>query len=281
LPQTESPLRYPGGKSSLYLFVQNIIELNDLNAYTYVEPFVGGAGLALKLLLHDDVPSIIINDIDPAIFSFWYCVLNRADDLCSLIESTPITMHEWYMQKEILAERGNGDLLSLAFSTLFLNRTNVSGVLKGGVIGGQDQTGNYKIDARFKKEELIRKIQNIAQHKNRILLFNLDVLDFVFDTLPTYNNLFVNFDPPYVNKGAELYMNFFNEDDHVVLQNAISNYDGRWMVTYNDCSLIRRIYQNYQRCLIPINYSAGSTKKTKEIGIFSDGLVLPDSIQII
>lgn len=281
MPHTESPLRYPGGKSSLYLFVKSIIELNNLDEYSYVEPFAGGAGLALKLLFNNDVPSIIINDKDPAIYSFWYCVLNRTDDLCNLIELTPITIQEWHIQKETLAQRGNGDLLSLAFSTLFLNRTNVSGVLKGGVIGGQDQTGNYKMNARFKREDLIRKIQKIAQHKNQISLYHLDVLDFVYDVLPAYNNLFVNFDPPYVDKGAELYMNFFSDNDHVILRNAISNYQGRWMVTYNDCALIRRIYRNYQRCLIPINYSAGSTKKTNEIGIFSDGLILPDTIQRI
>ena len=44
-----SPLRYPGGKAQLFPLVRDIIVANRLNGATYIEPFAGGAGLALKL----------------------------------------------------------------------------------------------------------------------------------------------------------------------------------------------------------------------------------------
>ena len=272
---TVSPLRYPGGKSSLYPFVKALIDKNRLQNCTYIEPYAGGAGLALKLLFNGDVRQIVLNDCDPAIFSFWNSVLNRTDDLICLIEQTPVTIQEWYNQKDEFDREGDGDLLYYGFATFFLNRTNVSGILKGGVT----QTGSYKIDARFKKNDLINKIHNIAAYKDQITLFNLDALDLIYSIIPKLNHTFINYDPPYVNKGSKLYTNFYQENDHKVLHNAIVQSPTPWMVTYDDCDLIRELYKNQLTYLLPINYSAGSTKHTKEIGIFSNNMILPEGLE--
>lgn len=167
MPTTPSPLRYPGGKTKLYSYVRNILEVNEFLGETYIEPFAGGAGLAFKLLLNGDVKRILINDYDPAIFAFWNCVLNRTDELCKLVRDADISISTWMAQKELYENQENADELSLAFATFFLNRTNVSGVIKGGIIGGLQQNGNYGITARFNKESLVKKYKKLQKRKAR------------------------------------------------------------------------------------------------------------------
>ena len=178
-----SPLRYPGGKSKLTAYVVETLKLNDLEGGVYVEPFAGGCAIAWYLLLEGHVRSVWINDLDPAIHAFWHSVLNHTDELCQLIQDTDINIEEWHRQKEVYAhERQN--LLLLGFATFFLNRTNRSGIIKAGVIGGLQQTGNYLLDCRFPKDSLISKIRAIAERRNNIVLTNLDATHFIDEYLP-------------------------------------------------------------------------------------------------
>ncbi|WP_455723445.1 DNA adenine methylase [Dysosmobacter welbionis] len=281
MPTTPSPLRYPGGKTKLYGYVRNILEANELLGETYIEPFAGGAGLAFKLLLNGDVRRILINDYDPAIFAFWNCVLNRTDELCKLIQSADISIPTWMAQKELYENQENADELSLAFATFFLNRTNVSGVIKGGIIGGLQQNGNYSIAARFKKESLVRKIQKIAEKKSQIIISNDDAFNFIQkQNLRHYYKVFINFDPPYVKKGAKLYKNAFTEDDHRNLSNLIHQCNRKWIVTYDVCPLVAELYQPYRRSELDITYSVNGSRKAKEYIFFSNNLILPQNIQL-
>ena len=200
-----SPLRYPGGKSKLSAYVLETIKLNHLLGGTYVEPFAGGAAIAWYLLLEGHVNKIYINDLNPSIHAFWHCVLNDADKLCKLIKDTAVTIEEWHIQKEIQFS-DNTTLLQRGFSTFFLNRTNRSGIIKGGVIGGLDQVGNYKVDCRYNKERLIGQIKAIASRKDQINLNNLDAAEFLDDVLPSIDDkCLINIDPPYYVKGRGLY----------------------------------------------------------------------------
>ena len=281
MPKNISPLRYPGGKAKLYDYVRKILEENSLLGQTYVEPFAGGAGLALKLLFEKDVKKIVINDLDRAIYAFWYCVLNYPDELCKFINDVPLNVDEWNRQRQVYLNQEEYDLLTLGKATFYLNRTNVSGVISGGVIGGQEQTGNYLIDARFNKTDLIKRILNIAADSNKIEISNLDVLDFLeSDVLKKHHKTFVNFDPPYVEKGGQLYKNSFKESDHTELRNAIKRCGRKWIVTYDVCELTENLYSNFRKSYIDINYSVNKTRKAKELIVFSNNLVLPDDIKI-
>ena len=151
MPSTYSPLRYPGGKTKFYSYVRDILDCNGLLGETYIEPFAGGAGLALKLLLNDDVKRIVINDFDPAIYCFWYSILQNPEAFCDLIMTVPLTQEEWKRQRQIYLEQDISEPLRLGFATFFLNRTNVSGVVNGGMIGGKNQSGPFKLDARDRK----------------------------------------------------------------------------------------------------------------------------------
>ena len=274
MPTSLSPLRYPGGKTKLYSRVVDTLDRNDLNDIIYVEPFCGGCGLAIKLLLNNDVSHIFINDIDPAIYYFWYCVLYKAKELCGLISECSITIEEREKQKTIIENMRSHTALEIVFSTLFLNRTNISGILTAGPIGGKYQLGTDKLDARFKKQVLIDKINNIFAQKDRISLFNLDVIDFIDRELSNYTvgQLFINFDPPYVAKGQELYLNHFSFEDHQRLRDKILQCDQPWIVTYDYNDSILDLYSNFYHECIDVNHSAGSMKVAKELIIYSNNV---------
>ena len=192
-----SPLRYPGGKGKISPFFSELFIANNLVGGTYVEPYVGGGSIALYLLINGIANRIIINDRDRSIFAFWHSILNHTDEFCQLILNTPVTMETWHEQKQIQRNKIDADLLQLGFSTFFLNRTNRSGIIKGGVIGGLQQTGNYLIDARYNCNKLKERIETIARYSNQIELYNLDAVELVNNLrndLP-HNCLFY-FDPP-------------------------------------------------------------------------------------
>jgi DNA adenine methylase len=277
MPTTSSPLRYPGGKTKLYVKIIDILKQNNLKNVTYIEPFAGGCGLALKLLFHNDVSNIVINDIDPTIFSFWYSVLNNTDELITRLMKCEVTISEREKQLKIINSNSGYSVLDVGFATLFLNRTNISGILDAGPIGGRDQSGTDKIDARFKKAVLKEKILSIAKQKDRILLFNLDVIDFIDNVLLEIStqNFFVNFDPPYVVKGNKLYLNYFTLEDHERLRDKISQCDRNWIVTYDYVDSIIELYDSFKYERIQLNYSAGSKKKGEEVIIYSNNLKIP------
>ena len=277
MPATLSPLRYPGGKTKFYSYVKTLMSCNELIGQTYIEPFAGGAGLAIKLLLNNDVKRIVINDFDQSIYSFWYSVLHHTDDFCELIFKTEVSIPEWQNQREIYFQQDITKQLELGFATFFLNRTNVSGVIKGGIIGGIEQTGAYPIDARFNKKNLIYKIQEIASKKEQIIISNLDAQEFLQPQhLRQFYKSFINFDPPYVKKGAKLYKNSFTESDHRALSQKISQCGRKWIVTYDVCPLIAELYSDYRYSYLDLTYSVNGSKKAQEYIFFSNNLVIPE-----
>ena len=281
MPATVSPLRYPGGKTKFYTYVREILSCNDMLGETYIEPFAGGAGLALKLLLNEDVSRIVINDFDPAIYSFWHSVLYETEAFCELIENAILTTNQWNLQHSIYLESDTSDPLTLGFATFYLNRTNISGVVKGGMIGGQGQNGKYGLDARFNRQTLIEKIKTIVSHKEQIVLLNLDARELLQPRqLRKFYKIFINLDPPYVKKGAQLYKNAFSESDHRELCELVKQCRRKWIVTYDVCPLVADLYKSYRSSYLDVTYSIQASKKAKEYIFFSDTLVLPKEIKI-
>lgn len=266
-----SPLRYPGGKAKITPLVNLLMESSGVKNGTYIEPFVGGAGVALSLLFNNKVDRIVINDYDVAIYSIWNAILYEVDKLISLIEDTPVSVEEWAKQKKIYIERNNTYSLELAFATFYLNRTNRSGIIKAGPIGGYNQTGNYMIDARYNKSDLVKRIQKISTYKDKIILYNKEIRDFIINYLPLYgDNSFVYFDPPYFKKGKELYKNFFTLTDHCDIAELICKLNIPWMLTYDDEKEIVDLYKDKYIKRYEINHSAANKGKNKEIIALSD-----------
>lgn len=268
MPSTLSPLRYPGGKSQMAKFVKNSLVINKIEDATYIEPFAGGAGIAIELLLKNEVNNIVINDYDIAIYAMWHSILNYTSEIIQLILETPINMKEWYKQKAIYNNKDGADLLGLGFSTFFLNRTNNSGIITGGPIGGHDQSGTYKLDCRFNKSSLIKKISNISKMRHAISLYNLDAVQLIDDVIlkeMNSNHTFIFFDPPYYRQGKNLYTNFFNHDNHKLLaEKIISLNDYHWITTYDYEEEISNFYNTCPGKTYTLQYSARKTRKEKE-----------------
>ena len=266
-----SPLRYPGGKAKLTKYFKNLILENDLNGGTYVEIYAGGASIALSLLVEGYISKVIINDKDKSIYALWYSILNHPMKLCKLIKKTPLTIENWKIQKEIQKNKDKYNLVTLGFSTLFLNRTNRSGIINAGVIGGLEQKGKWKIDARFNKESLISKIKLIAKYKDKIKLHNLDAIDLINkikNKLPKKSLIYL--DPPYYCKGKELYMNYYDYEDHKKISEVIKKLTNlKWVITYDDVGQINDLYKGFDNYSYLLNYSVANSGKGKEIIIFS------------
>lgn len=271
-----SPLRYPGGKGKVADYFKQIFKDNLLYDGLYIEPYAGGASVALSLLFNEYASRIIINDIDKSIFAFWDSVLNRTDELCKLITDTPVNVRTWDEQKRIQRAKSRYGLLKVGFSTFFLNRTNRSGILNAGIIGGRQQKGEWKIDARYNKKDLISRIERIALYRDKISLYNSDAVQLVKSLkkkLPAKTLLY--FDPPYFVKGKDLYLNYYNVLDHQEIATEIGKLNKhKWIVTYDNVLPIKKLYKPFRQVNYKLNYSASQATKGKEVMIFSDNLYI-------
>ena len=271
-----TPMRYPGGKAKLFPLISSIIQENFQAPLNYVEPYAGGAGLALALLFQLNISQIFINDLNRSIYGFWYSILNNTNDFIEKIIKTDVTIDEWHKQKEIQKEKETTDLLTLGFSTFFLNRTNRSGILNGGVIGGLDQRRAWKVDARFNKPALISRIRMIAEKRASIQIFNMDACDFL-DHLESKDmkDVLYYLDPPYVKEGTRLYQSKYEEQDHRFVEKKVSELRSKWIVSYDCNDLIEEIYSGYPHITYSLDYSAQRRKKGQEFMAFSHNIKIP------
>lgn len=273
-----SPLRYPGGKLKVSEYIKLLIDNNNLNDGHYVEPYAGGASVALDLLISEYVSNIHINDIDRAIYSFWHSVIYDTENFCKLINDTPVSVEEWKKQKFIIKNKEDFSTLEVGFSTFFLNRTNRSGILNAGIIGGIEQGGDWKIDARYNKTDLIKRIKLISRFRDRISLNNMDAVDYIRmidNNLP--NNSLIYLDPPYYKKGKELYINYYNHNDHSEIAEEVKKLTNRfWIVSYDNEEAIKDLYSEYRQKIYSLNYSVGKASVGSEVIIYNDNMVIPN-----
>lgn len=271
-----TPLRYPGGKGRLAGYLKVLLKANRLFDGAYIEPYAGGAAIAMELLLHDYVSEVHINDISRPVYSFWRSVLEQTDKLSALISDTPLTVEEWDRQKAIFAA-GTGDDLALGFAFFFLNRTNRSGILNGGIIGGRNQTGPWKIDARYNAEELVSRVQQIARLAGRINLTNQDAVRFLRNGTKKWpSNSLIYCDPPYYVKGRDLYYDFYEHADHINVASTVKAITRQhWMVSYDNVDAIRDMYSDCSGVAYDIGYSARTATWGSEVMFFSGSLEIP------
>ncbi|HBO1689891.1 DNA adenine methylase [Pseudomonas aeruginosa] len=278
-----TPLRYPGGKARFAPFIAKVMELNGLTGGHYLEPYAGGAGVALELLFHEHASHIHINDLDPAVNAFWVAVTQHADDLLRLLHDTPIDMDQWHYWRGVMLDQHEAAPAERGFATLFVNRTNRSGILKGGVIGGKDQTGPYKLDARFKKDALSARISKIAERASSISVYCEDARDLLLrceEFLPKKSLIYL--DPPYYVKGRGLYRNYYDHFDHLAIAKVIKprKFNRPWMVSYDNAKEIRDMYQGKEGLTYGLSYSAQERYLGDEVMFFQSGMKIPDEAEL-
>jgi DNA adenine methylase len=275
-----SPLRYPGGKGKLAPYMNEVLQMNHLEGGHYAEPFAGGAAIALELLFSERVKHIHINDLDWAVFCFWTSAIYETEAFVEKLMHTTVNVESWLIAREIKKYPTLHSVLDLGFATFFLNRTNRSGILNGGIIGGLSQQGEWKIDCRFNKEELVTRIRRLGIYRSRISVTNLDAVEFLENYMPQIEpTSLIYIDPPYYVKGAYLYQNHFNHGDHVALAEVVRGIQRhKWVVSYDNAEQIRSIYKGLEQEQFSIGYSARNYGKGAEVMVFGKDVKRPGKI---
>lgn len=277
-----TPLRYPGGKARFAPLIAEVMANNGLIGGHYLEPYAGGAGVALVLLMDGIVSHIHINDADPAVAVFWRAAVSRTSELIKLVSNEPVTMESWYHWRAMMLGEIEGTELQRGFATLFMNRTNRSGILKGGVIGGKGQNGTYKLDARFMRDELCLRLERIGKHAASISIYEEDahkLLKRCHQFLPTRSLIYL--DPPYYVKGAGLYRNFYRHEDHEQIARLLgsSRFRRPWVVSYDNAEEIREMYSYARSFTYGLHYTAQQRYTGSEVMFFSARLNPPIQAQ--
>ena len=275
----KTPLRYPGGKQKIAPFVRELLRVNDLLGTTYVEPYAGGAGVAMELLVSGDVSSVYLNDVNASIAAFWKSVINQTDLLCHRISRAILSVEEWRRQQAIYRAPTRHSQIDVAFSALYLNRCNRSGIFSGGLIGGLSQDGDWRMDARFPRVDLINRIEAIGLHRKRVNVFNLDAEEFLSNPVKHIDGpALVYCDPPYFNKADRLYTNFYKPADHSRIAKLVQTKVRKsWLVSYDNVPEIGNCYHERRSFSYYLQYTAASAYVGREVFFFSDDLRLPEA----
>ena len=278
-----TPLRYPGGKGRFAPFIAEVMELNGLSGGHYLEPYAGGAGVALKLLIHGYATHIHINDLDPAVHAFWVAATQHSEELLRLLWDTPVNIEQWQFWRSVMLGQIPASAAEKGFATLFVNRTNRSGILKGGVIGGRAQTGPYKLDARFNKEALATRLTRIAEKSDAITLYCEDARELLLrcsDFLPPKSLIYL--DPPYYVKGRGLYRNYYDHFDHLAIAKILrpKSFNRKWVVSYDNAKEIRDMYSCKKGFTYGLSYSAQERYLGDEVMFFRSGMKIPSAAQL-
>lgn len=278
-----SPLRYPGGKGLLLDFVDDVIRNSLGTGVRYVEPFVGGAAVAIGLLSRGIADRAVIGDIDPAVAAFWRGVFFHNEEFVDRVRECAVTIDAWHGHWQTLNAESVNDDLQLGFSAFFLNRTNYSGILRARPIGGLEQTGDWRLDCRFNKEDLVRRIKKLDRFSDRVDVFEGSACD-LLDGLPEndVDDLFVYADPPYLMKSADLYLDETAFDTHVRLAAKLRSMFRYWIVSYDRDSRVGSVlFPNERIARFSIRHSASRAHIGQELAVFSDDCAVSGSLRLL
>jgi DNA adenine methylase len=274
-----TPLRYPGGKARFAPFIASVMRFNRLDGGHYMEPYAGGGGVALELLFDGVVTDIHINDADPAVYAFWFAATAYPDALIDMVETEPINMDAWMHWRSVMHGTAEATDVERGFATLFMNRTNRSGILKGGVIGGKQQAGTYQLDARFRRDVLVERLRRIGDKTEGIHVHCRDALNLLqhaSDLMPAKSLVYL--DPPYYVKGSGLYRNFYKHDDHLAIARLLRQpgFGRCWVVSYDNVEQILKMYAGVRSIEYGLGYTAQRRYTGSEVMLFDPRLDLGD-----
>jgi DNA adenine methylase len=275
-PRYRSPLRYPGGKARLAAYLARVLASQSTSIETYCEPYAGGAGAGLKLLADGHVSRLIINDLNPGIAAFWRSVFFTTSELVKLVAECAVDLDNWHRQRAVYLVPDQHDDLTLGFATFFLNRTNRSGILNARPIGGLEQTGNWLIDARFNRPDLVKRIESLGKLASQVDVRQERAIELIRNLSRRSRPALLYVDPPYVVPGEELYLTDHSWSEHQRLRQVLAKSRHPWILTYDADDRTRELYRDFRCLRFNISHTAQTQKVGREFMFFSRGLRVPD-----
>ncbi|MHB8449091.1 MAG: DNA adenine methylase [Mycobacteriales bacterium] len=275
-PPYLSPLRYPGGKGRLAPYLARVLASQSTTIDTYCEPYAGGAGAGLQLLSDGHVGKLIINDLNPGIAAFWRSVFFATDELQARVDGCVVDIDNWHQQRKVYVTGDDHDDLTLGFATFFLNRTNRSGILNARPIGGLEQTGNWLIDARFNKSDLLQRIQLLGELAAQVDVRQERAIELIRTLNRRSRPVLLYVDPPYVVPGEELYMTDHSWAEHQKLERVLTKSPHLWILTYDADDRTRELYRDFRCLRFGISHTAQVQKVGREFMFFGRGMRVPD-----
>ena len=276
-----SPLRYPGGKARVAPYLARLIRRQGARPSIYAEPFAGGAGAALRLLADEVVRTIRLNDLSPGIAAFWRSVFLETEELATRIERAKVDIRHWHSAREVFHSPEGQTDVDLGFATFYLNRCNRSGILDARPIGGLDQGGKWKIDARFNRADLAARVRFLGQYRRRVQVTQLDARVFVRELEPLGMDVFFYVDPPYLAQGDDLYLDSLSYDDHKELAAQLKASSLLWLLTYDVSEAVtKELYPGLRTAQFNIAHTAQRQHLGAELAVFAPALDV-GSIQLL
>ena len=272
------PLRYPGGKASLLNYIEKFITSNKISVQAILEPYAGSAAISIGLLSKGTISKAYINDSDQMIFAFWKTVMNNNKELIEMIDSLEVNLDAWFCYRKYLVDKPltkfNEKDVAMAF--LFLNRTSYSGIVKAGPLGGKRQQSRYKIDCRFNKENLKKKIKSIEALSPKVKVFNMDGIQFMKEIIRENEDVLIYADPPYYNVGKLLYNQYFDDNKHIQLADYLKQIEEQpWLLSYNANKFIMNLYSDQKMVPIYLDYHTGPYRRNIMEYLFSNRVIPP------
>ena len=279
-----TPLRYPGGKSRLLGYVERFLKSNGISPDCVCEPYAGTASISVGLLQRGMVSSAYICEKDPLIVAYWNAIKFHIDDFVESIKAVEVSMDTWFSFREYLSEDAHTrfSVTELALALLFYNRTNYSGIIKGGPLGGKSQKSQYKLGCRFNKLAIIEKLVGLSKVSENIHITSGDGLEFLrreSKNMPK-ESMFFYVDPPFYTAGKDLYREFFKDEDHINLANFLADLESPWLLSYDDSQFIRNLYKEKRNAKIYTDYQANFLKKSEGELLFSNRVIPPGSTAV-
>lgn len=256
----KSPLRYPGGKTRACSKLETIIEehFNMCDFDNLVSPFLGGGSFEFHIQNKYHL-KIIGNDKFIPLYNFWNTCKNDKENLCIGLSKKIDSIHKEEFHRlrgEIMEET---DKLSQGIMYFIINRCSFSGATL---------SGGFSMEASKKRftDSSIERVRKLDLRKFEV--YNLDFEEFINNNLDKKSLMFL--DPPYyLESSSNLYGN--NGDmhdmfDHDRLHKCLVN-KKKWIMTYNDCNYIKKLYENFTIIEISWSYGMNKSKKSSEIVI--------------
>lgn len=251
-----SGLRYPGGKTRSIDLLDKFVPSEHK---VFISPFVGGGSFEICLSRRGEV---MCYDIFKPLVTYWQWLLRDPGLLADAVQiCMPVSSNKFKELRTWLLENLELDTIQVAATYFVINRCSFSGTTL---------SGGYSKEAATK-----RFTQSSIDRIRETNLQNITVNHQSFETtLHDPGDIFIFADPPYYTAKKLYGVNGEGQNiDHTLLRDLITRHKN-WLITYDDCPEIRALYDGYTFVEAAWAYGMNKSKKSNEIIILSDAVVL-------